>query len=405
MPESYAVCAYCRTRFKKPVGIVPVLLAIFVLLPITFFVALTLLIHIADRITATTDTNSPPTVQGKTYPYGDNADDSYDNDTYGYDNGDYDNDNDDGTGNRPRGGYVLGKDDNGQRIYIYGEFTEDDIQYPSDVRNHIKGNSLAEVLVSNDDERTQRIFGELYANKPEIELTSFYDVYGSDDITACEADIAAAENEFEEMTQLWGAWLDMSDPDYYPWTYKGRYYPDKHYYTVYATDIEYRADSAKVKRELLTSINAVLAKIDTGWSAVDKLRAINDILCAQIEYGESDDDGGQTIYSALIEHKTVCAGYTRAYIVLAKALGINARYVHGTADDGVTSGKHAWLLAQVAGRWYHIDPTWDDSTYSYEPGDVWVRDYFLRSDTYMRDSGHTSWDSGGIVCANDYVGR
>ena len=68
----------------------------------------------------------------------------------------------------------------------------------------------------------------------------------------------------------------------------------------------------------------------------------------------------QTAYGALIEDKSVCAGYGRAYQALLQAVGIPCLYVTGLANNGYETGGHAWNIVKLDGYWYYCDPTWDD---------------------------------------------
>lgn len=66
-------------------------------------------------------------------------------------------------------------------------------------------------------------------------------------------------------------------------------------------------------------------------------------------------DYSYSYYSAdgvLIRGTGVCDSYSKAYQLLLEEAGIWA--------DRVTSTSHAWNIALLDGRYYQIDPTWDD---------------------------------------------
>ncbi len=50
-----------------------------------------------------------------------------------------------------------------------------------------------------------------------------------------------------------------------------------------------------------------------------------------------------------------CESYHRAYAKLLTKAGIEATDIRDTGDN------HVWTAAKLDGKWYHIDPTWDDS--------------------------------------------
>lgn len=85
----------------------------------------------------------------------------------------------------------------------------------------------------------------------------------------------------------------------------------------------------------------------------------------------------QSAYSALVQGKSVCAGYARAYQYLLQQLGIPCYYCTGYAGQ-----DHAWNIVKIDGVYYNVDVTWDDT-------DPSTYDYYNKSDnalspTHMR---------------------
>ena len=95
-------------------------------------------------------------------------------------------------------------------------------------------------------------------------------------------------------------------------------------------------------------------------SEMDKIKYVHDYLCRSIEYDEaaykSGNCGGklQTAYSAIVEYKTVCAGYARAFAYYMQQLGIPCVVLY--------SKSHAWNLIEVGGYFYQMDVTWNDGS-------------------------------------------
>ena len=95
---------------------------------------------------------------------------------------------------------------------------------------------------------------------------------------------------------------------------------------------------------------------------MDKIKYVHDYLCLSIEYDydayKAGKTGGklQTAYSAIVEYKTVCAGYARAFAYYMQQLRIPCVVVSGSG--------HAWNFIEINGDYYQMDVTWDDgSTY------------------------------------------
>ena len=65
----------------------------------------------------------------------------------------------------------------------------------------------------------------------------------------------------------------------------------------------------------------------------------------------------RNIYTALVEKKSTCVGYAKAYQYLLQKAGIENLLVTGKLIYG---GSHVWNMAKLDGNYYHIDVTWGD---------------------------------------------
>lgn len=92
-------------------------------------------------------------------------------------------------------------------------------------------------------------------------------------------------------------------------------------------------------------------------------RYIYHYLIENVEY-QVNRKTDQNILSSLLEGKSVCAGYARAYQYLLSRLGIDSAYIVGTAKESnsqILSGdRHAWVMVYLDGDYYYCDPTWGD---------------------------------------------
>ena len=71
------------------------------------------------------------------------------------------------------------------------------------------------------------------------------------------------------------------------------------------------------------------------------------------------------------KYYTVCEGYARCYKVLMDKAGIPTEVVSGKNRTDEDLSSHAWNLVNLDGTWYHVDVTWDDQDYVFDP----YRDY------------------------------
>lgn len=145
----------------------------------------------------------------------------------------------------------------------------------------------------------------------------------------------------------------------------------------------------------------ILSGVNTEWSDMEKALYIHDYLASRCEYDTRDpqsdtDPCRYDAYSLIVEGRAVCEGYALAYLYFMKRLGIPCRTVPSDAMG------HMWNQVQLAGRWYHVDVTWDDPLEDM-PGRA-EHKYFLKSDSawnasYIWDNTlsepceDTSWDA------------
>lgn len=64
----------------------------------------------------------------------------------------------------------------------------------------------------------------------------------------------------------------------------------------------------------------------------------------------------QSAYSALINKKSVCAGYSKAFQLIMQKLNIVSYYVVGYAKE-----NHAWNIVKIGDKYYNVDLTWNDT--------------------------------------------
>ena len=118
--------------------------------------------------------------------------------------------------------------------------------------------------------------------------------------------------------------------------------------------------------------NSMLAAVE-NYGIYEKEILLHNMLLQQIEYDKSADMN-QSAYSAIVEGKSVCAGYARAYQYLLQRLGIPCYYCTGYAGQ-----DHAWNIVALDDGYYNVDVTWDDT-----PGGEY--DYFNKTDEDYSDT-------------------
>lgn len=87
----------------------------------------------------------------------------------------------------------------------------------------------------------------------------------------------------------------------------------------------------------------------------EKEKFVHDKLIERVSY-DLGAQMNQSAYSALVNGRTVCAGYARAFQYLLQQLGIPCYYCTGYAGEA-----HAWNIVALDDGYYNVDATWDDS--------------------------------------------
>lgn len=124
-----------------------------------------------------------------------------------------------------------------------------------------------------------------------------------------------------------------------------------------------------------------IAKLVPQGSEYEKIKFIHDYIVDHCDYDvaaldDSNNVTAYTAYGALIDGKAVCEGYSKAFALLCRKIGITALCRSGEGGGG----GHMWNMVQCDGKWYNVDVTWDDGK-GYN-GAIGYR-YFLTDDIEM----------------------
>ena len=118
----------------------------------------------------------------------------------------------------------------------------------------------------------------------------------------------------------------------------------------------------KFEQKTIEIINGA-SKLSTDY---EKEKYVYDAIIDATEY-DIDASVNQSPYSALVNGKSVCAGYARAFQYIMIRLGVPTYYCAGMSKG------HAWNIVKLENGYYHVDLTWDEeNNSSYE--------YFNRTD-------------------------
>ncbi len=224
--------------------------------------------------------------------------------------------------------------------------------------------------ITNCDEIVSGIRNGLKGHAASVTITFDYgsDIY--DELNDVIEDWVSAALEETE---------DPAEGDYIRYQYGGYDYQSaytitdgRYCYTVRIVPVYY--DSLTQEQEAAKAAEEVLKELDIPGNAseAEKIRAVYDYLCEHVGYDKINRKNRlyhlrSTAYAALVQHNATCQGYCTAMYRLLRSLGISCRIITGTAvDANGQSWLHAWMIAEVDGSYYQLDPTWDAGKTAYE---------------------------------------
>ena len=105
-----------------------------------------------------------------------------------------------------------------------------------------------------------------------------------------------------------------------------------------------------------------LASLPDNASEYDKVRAAYEYIIRTTDY-ELNAYQGQNITSVLAFHKSVCAGYAKAFKYLLDRAGVWCAYMTGKVTRDDIEESHAWNMVRIDGTDVYVDITWGDPTY------------------------------------------
>ncbi|MBO4860131.1 MAG: hypothetical protein J5530_01145 [Clostridia bacterium] len=150
-------------------------------------------------------------------------------------------------------------------------------------------------------------------------------------------------------------------------------------------DGDVKMSKVKHDAELLQRIiKRVVRKMPEGLTTYDKYLYLASVISAQNTYS-SDPDNCYTPFGALVGGKSVCEGYSRAFLLLCREANLWCAYRFGMPKGG----GHIWNMIKLDTGIYNVDVTWCDA---YEPGTKKWFKYFIKTDSDFVSDGHNAND-------------
>ena len=263
-------------------------------------------------------------------------------------------------------------------VFIYGQATGQqlipELNSESDVRRYLKsiGENTSIPFVSDllssmgDDPESaaeyQQIleqydplfypyFGMLNEDQKIVYSRLIDAVYAKEDVV----NPTAFGLTYEEAEETWEAvFYDHPELFWLEESVSFRYYDSG---AVTAIELHYNdlANDLEHNRALFdNACAAILQEANDLGSDYEKELYLHNALIGLCDY-DLESDHSQSAYSVLVNKRSVCAGYAKAFQLLRTECGIPCYDVAGWSGE-----NHAWNIVLLDGEYYNVDLTWDD---------------------------------------------
>ncbi len=151
-------------------------------------------------------------------------------------------------------------------------------------------------------------------------------------------------------------------------------------------DIEYH------KKLFNDEANKIINEANKYSTNYAKEKYVHDTIVKNVKY-DKKANMNQSAYSALVNKKTICAGYSRAFQYIMIQLHIPTYYC-----VGISNVNHAWNIVKLDDGYYNVDLTWDTS-------DITRYKYFNKTDSDFTSSHKRTGLSLNLPKCNAYKYR
>lgn len=117
----------------------------------------------------------------------------------------------------------------------------------------------------------------------------------------------------------------------------------------------------KDRKALEAAVKKAIAEAPKEANDYDIELFLNDYIAKHCAY-DIESEHRHSAYGALVNGGAVCDGYSKAFQLLCKRLGVECTVVEGTSEFNKDEDNgHMWNCVRLGGEWYHTDVTWNDS--------------------------------------------
>lgn len=122
-----------------------------------------------------------------------------------------------------------------------------------------------------------------------------------------------------------------------------------------------KEETDKIKVQLESKISEILLNANALPTDYDKELYFHDYIALNCVYDKSTlGNTGDTAYSVILNGKSICEGYARAFQTFLDRIGLRNYVVVGNGTSDGKTEPHMWNIVELNGKNYQVDVTWDD---------------------------------------------
>ena len=147
---------------------------------------------------------------------------------------------------------------------------------------------------------------------------------------------------------------------------------DKYRLTLNVSYIVEEDSLEEKKADFNKKITEIVAGANAQANDFDKVLFVYDYILNNAKYDDelvkSDDtaDLGRSAYGCLIDGETICSGYSMAFNIIMRELGIESGFEFNNYDEFSIISGHVWNYCKLENEYYYFDLTWDDTIFDSE---------------------------------------
>ena len=156
-------------------------------------------------------------------------------------------------------------------------------------------------------------------------------------------------------------------------------------------------DIDSLREQIEAEADRYLQELSADASDYEKVKKAYEFVINNVSY-DIYADQSQNLVSSMINHTSVCAGYSKELQYLLHEAGVECAYITGTVSRNGELESHAWNLVNIDGTDTFVDVTWGDPSYvmsseaARELPDI-SYNYLCLTTEEMERTGHTPDDS------------